>query len=70
MKTKKKVRVNITLTEDIFLESKKYINNLSSYLNRCLSQAIASYKKKEKGGIKNEDKKYEDEELDPTLKWW
>lgn len=81
----KKVRTNITLDEDLFLESGKYILNLSAFFNKCLKNQL----EKEKAKIeaeklvgsdniplckKSTNKKIldlvKDQELNSTLKWW
>lgn len=51
-KTSKRVKVSITLEEDVFLESGYFISNLSGFLNKTLKDYI-NYKKKE---LENEEK--------------
>lgn len=36
----KKTRVNITLDEELFIESGKYISNLSAFFNACLRNHV------------------------------
>lgn len=51
-KTSKRVKVSITLEEDVFLESGYFISNLSGFLNKTLKDYI-NYKKKE---LENDNK--------------
>ena len=43
-----KKRINISIDYNLYLESKKYIDNLSSYFNSCLKRGIESNKRNNK----------------------
>lgn len=78
----KKVRVNITIDENVFLESGKYINNLSGYINAMLKNHIERQKLKEVNTSddniryvkENKNKKSIDiidtEPIDLNYQWW
>lgn len=81
----KKVRTNITLDEDLFLESGKYILNLSAFFNKCLKNQLEKERAKieaEKVVVsdniplckKSTNKKIlalmKEQELDTTNQWW
>lgn len=51
----KKIRVNITIDESVFLEIGNYVDNLSGYINSILKKFISNRKELEK------DKKITDE---------
>lgn len=62
-KTSKRVKVSITLEEDVFLESGYFISNLSGFLNKTLKDYI-KYKKKE---LENDNKSTVDSSSDNNL---
>lgn len=49
----KKVRVNITLDEDLFIRSGAYIENLSGFFNKCLKNQIEREEQKQFGSDKD-----------------
>ena len=49
----KKVRVNITLDEELFIKSGAYIENLSGFFNKCLKNQIEREEQKEIGSPKD-----------------
>lgn len=78
----KKVRVNITIDENVFLESGKYINNLSGYINAMLKNHIERQKLKEVNTsddniryVKSDKNKkpidiVDTEPIDLNYQWW
>lgn len=58
-----KKRINISIDNDIFIESKKYINNLSRFIEKCIKTQILREKQKQENIINFEEKGYTNEEI-------
>lgn len=58
-----KKRINISIDNDVFIESKKYINNLSRFIEKCIKTQILREKQKQENIINFEEKGYTNEEI-------
>lgn len=85
VKKPKKVRVNITLDEEIFEKSGNYIINLSGFFNKCLKNYIEQQQlknldvedknllcliNKKSANKKRPFSRQEEEPIDEQYKWW